>query len=197
MDPDVDIIEKWDRVVGAIDNATRDAFPASPPFDPSNPSTFQTYWHNVFSHVQDAVASDTSIPEFLTEPPVRRFTVSFFDGKHGLGCPCCLPEVDYGIDLQNDGGVTKNDLMRAFIEHVYGEETPQIYAQEDGEPIDCGGVLVYTADWMSSGRNDDGGKIAYGSMFEPEDQIACIFMYCCAPERYAENKKDGEPEARL
>ena len=197
MDQDVDIIEKWHKVVEVILETTRDTFPASPPFDSSNPSTFQTYWRNVFTHLQDSVASDSSIPEFLTEPPTKRFTVTFFDTQHGLGCPCCLPEVDYSIDLQNADGVTKNDLIKAFVEYMYGEETPSIYAEDDGELAHRGGMLVYEEDWMSSGNNEDGETIAYCSVLRPESQFASIFMYCCSPEQYGEKTKNEELEAKL
>lgn len=202
------VIEKWKPMVDAIAEATKKAFPASPPFDPSSPSTFQTYWRGVFADLRDSALEDNEIPHYLTEPPLPTFTVTLFDRMHALRCPCCQSYSEPAIELRNEDGVTKGDLMNAVIDTLYGDVLPKVFieqepfrggddeiddsevASEDDTP-DAGrfrndsGVLIYTYSWMSSGGNDAGETIMYGD--EPD-----VILYCCRPEEFDEMSKEEE-----
>lgn len=209
---DEPVIEKWHGVTNAIRNTTKSAFAASPPFDPSSPSTFQTYWRTVFNRLRQDIAANPDIPRHLTSPPVTKFTVSVFDNIHGLCCPCGHPDVEPNITLKNKDGVTKEELMDGFVNYMYGEALPGVYIEpapplpKDYEPTsedsegydDCadeveGPALVYSAAWMSSVFREDGERVAYAS--EPN-----IVLYCCRPEEFAEKREDkdgdGEVEAK-
>ncbi|KPM42465.1 hypothetical protein AK830_g4105 [Neonectria ditissima] len=182
------MIEKWQGVVSAIDAATREAFPSSPPFD-SSPVAFNSYWHGVFTSLHDSVMSDPKIPTFLTDPSVKKFTVTLFDERDALGCPCCLPDVDPNISLQNDTGVTKGDFIRGFNAYMYGESSPKIH-EADGTKAaqDVAGALVYATDWMSVGLDEESGGKGVYDQEEPN-----IVMYCCRPELF---KEKAETEDR-
>ncbi|KAL2108162.1 hypothetical protein VUR80DRAFT_4154 [Thermomyces stellatus] len=202
---DETIIEKWQGVVEAIRATTAEAFAASPPFDASSPSTFQTYWRTVFRRLRQDVSANPDIPRHLTAPPVTRFTVTLFDQIHSLRCPCGHPDVDPNIVLENEDGVTKEDLMDAFIDCMYGNAFPRVYIEPDPlRPDDCdeaaaeddvraldgafkddGPALVYSVEWLSSRIREDGVHEAYSS--EPN-----IVFYCCRPDEYVEKAEDGD-----
>lgn len=197
------IMERWHGVVDAIVTTTRDAFPASPRFDTSSSSAFQTYWRTVFSRLRQDVAANPDISQHLTSPPVRKFSIHLFDKIHGLCCPCGHPDVEPKITLQNKDGVTKEELMDGFINYMYGEKLPAVYIEPDplrsGDEEDHGFVpydfdhadevegpaLVYRSDWMSSAFKSDEEKEAYSS--EPN-----IVFYCCPPEEFAGKVKDDD-----
>ncbi|KAM0417364.1 hypothetical protein ACHAPT_012598 [Fusarium lateritium] len=217
------IIEKWQPIVDALDAATKDAFPASPAFDPSSPSTFQTYWRGVFTRLRDSVVSDAEISHHLTKPPVSRFTVTLFDNMHVLGCPCCQSYSEPAVVLENEDGVTKEELLNGIIDKVYGEVLPKVFIEEDPmletdqteveeededeeedeEEVERpdsetfsndSGVLMYTYSWMSCGNNAEGERVAYSD--EPD-----IVLYCCRPDEYEkrttrrEDAEDAEGKA--
>ncbi|UPK91838.1 hypothetical protein LCI18_002773 [Fusarium solani-melongenae] len=199
------IFEKWQPLMDAITAATWEAFPASPPFDASSPSTFQIYWRDVFTRLRDSVLNDQEIPHYLTEPPVS---------THVLGCPCCQSDSEPAIKLKNENGVTKEDLINAFIDTMYGEALPKVFIEEnpilddddpdvenydgseddddpdvesyDGSEDDDyskndSGVLVYTCSWMTAG-NKEGGQVMYGD--KPD-----IVLYCIPPDRFEKKAK--------
>ncbi|KAF7556891.1 hypothetical protein G7046_g6187 [Stylonectria norvegica] len=217
-------LEKWFDVVQSLRTTTSDAFAASPAFDASSPSSFQTYWRHVFIRLRNVVSADDKIPHFLTEPPVEKFTITLFDTLDALGCPCCHPSVEPNIVLENKGGVTKVDLLQGVIDTLYGEALPRVYMEpcppaeeregyegemesesddeddddfgdeEDAEYQDKAGVVVYMSSWMSSGGGTDGETRCYGD--EPN-----IFLYCCSPNVYVkkmerEEKKEEQALAR-
>ncbi|ROW08961.1 hypothetical protein VMCG_02960 [Cytospora schulzeri] len=121
------VIETWPPVIDAVCKATRDAHPSSPPFDPAQPTPFQTYWHGVFARLHTSVLSDPSIPEALTSPPSPRFVITLFGRPNTMGCPCCLPRVRPNIVLENPAGVTKGELVRALMGYLYGPGLPRVY----------------------------------------------------------------------
>jgi hypothetical protein len=193
-----DLIEKWAPTIDAICDTTRKSFPDSPQ-GPSATDNFRQYWHGVFTQLLEAVAQDESIPYHLTSPPVNKFIVKLFDKQHPGGCPCCLPDVDPSITLENEQGVSKTDLVRGVRDYLYGEAAPRIYGDEDD---DDGGMLametalVYNASWMSGGRTEAGERVSY---YEDEPEV---FMYCCrasefkVPAREEEEDTKAEKEGR-
>lgn len=203
------IIEKWEDVVNAITKTTEEAFAASPPFDATNPSAFQTYWRGVFTRLRESISADSNTPRYLTEPPVDQFRITLFDAEHALNCPCCHPDVEPNIVLENDDGVTKEDLLDGFIDYMYSDTLPRVYiepcsvfhkgvvTESDGfrmvpggggcEYSEEAGAVVYTFSWMSGGTNDDGEKEAYPS--DPK-----IVMYCCRKDEYEDRVRDRKDE---
>ncbi|CAH0046806.1 unnamed protein product [Clonostachys solani] len=207
MEEDIPTAEKWKQLVTAIENTTKEAINASPPFDVSSPAVFQTYWRDVFSRLRSSVVADNTIPEFLTDPPVKKFSITFMDVLHGLACACCHPEeAQANVTLENATGVTKADLMDGVIEQLYGEKLPRVYTEpeylfdvRDREPSDTdsddegyslddvsftddSGVVVYETAWISSPGQRDGNNLTYSE--EPQ-----IYFYCCKPEKYHEFKR--------
>lgn len=187
-------LETWDEVLTAIQKATHDAFHASPSFDVSSPSTFQTYWRDIFTQLQSIVESDPGIPEYLTSPPVKHFVLTLFDEPHGSGCPCGLPYVVPSILLENESGVTKNDLLREFTDYMYGEELPEIFTTSDDldTSTDDSGVLMFTMEWISSVSKVDGKKVAHMDEFDDEIKAPNVFIFCCGLEAYARKMKTKE-----
>lgn len=206
---DESVIEKWYEVTDAIRKTTGDAFATSPAFDATNPSAFQTYWRGVFTHLRESVSADSSIPRYLTEPPVDQFTITLFNAEHALNCPCCHPDVDPNIVLENDDGVTKEDLIDGFIDYMYGDALPRVYIEpysvlhkdivtesggsrmvpggEGGEYSEGAGAVVYSCSWMSGGTDEDGETEAYSS--DPQ-----IVMYCCRQDEYEDRVRGKEEE---
>ncbi|KAK4449842.1 hypothetical protein QBC34DRAFT_404049 [Podospora aff. communis PSN243] len=170
-------IEKFSPAISAIITATRNAFSSSPSL-PANPTpeqftTFQSYWHSVFTSLLDAITTDPTIPEFLTEPPVKQFAINLFtqDPNCELTCPCCLPIVEPSILVENTQGVTKGDLVVAMRDYLYGEEAPGVYEDESWEPMK--GALVYGRDWMSQGRDANGDvRVHYAKC--PKVWVYCV-----------------------
>lgn len=208
------IFEKWRPMIDAIADATKEAFPASPPFDPSSPLTFQTYWRGVFTSLKDSILKNKEISQYLTEPPVSTCSVTLFDDMDVMGCPCCQSPSEPAIQLKNENGVTKEDFMNAIIDTMYGEELPKVFVEaspmyqsddetddadddvesdngsEDDEPEAAvfendSGVLVYTYGWMSAGGDYEWGTVMYGN--EPD-----IILYCCPPGEFEKLKKRVE-----
>ncbi|KAK4152087.1 hypothetical protein C8A00DRAFT_35213 [Chaetomidium leptoderma] len=210
-DDDTTLIEKWAPTIDAISSATRKAFPSSPQGTPgvSPPSRaeFRQYWHGIFTQLLEAVAADPTIPHHLTSPRVTTFVVNLFDKPHGLCCPCSLPDVSPTIALANEQGVDKTDLVRGVRDYLYGETTAPVINTDDDE-YDYEGpaagqqqqpekaaettelvmetALVYSADWMSCGNNDEGERVSYYSE-EPN-----VYMYCCGCDEYL--AKAGEDD---
>lgn len=189
-DPDSEIpaVETWHEAVDTILEATRAAFPQSPAFDAASPGVFQSYWRGVFARLHERVASDDSIPEHLTSPPSRAFWVNLFAQAPTAepACPCCLPDVEPSVKLENAEGVTKGDLIAGLGGVLYGAgRPPRVYAEDpdgglvpEAEEEKRPGVLVHGADWMSEGGggDDEGRKYVYtgGWIGRP----AMIWMYC-------------------
>lgn len=205
-EPETAAVETWHEVVDAIVEATRSAFPNSPPFDAASPGPFQAYWRGVFARLHETVtADDSTIPEQLTSPPCRHFWVNVFswDPAAEPACPCCLPSVEPSVSLENEAGVTKGDLVAGVGRFLYGDERPPRVYVEDAGAEDGGvapdvegarrqGVLVHGADWMSEGdRDEDGRRYVYtgGWIGRP----AMIWMYCSTSGEF-EAKAAMEPE---
>lgn len=199
-------VETWHEAVDAILDATRSAFPNSPTFDAASSGTFQAYWRGVFARLQDKVESDSTIPEHLTSPPCRTFWVKVFARSPAAepACPCCLPDVEPSVRLENEAGVTKGDLVEGMGRFLYwGGRPPRVYVEVDGaddgvapavDEAQRPGVLVHGADWMSEGGDcddDDGRRYVYtgGWIGRP----AMIWMYCSTSGEF-EAKAATEPE---
>lgn len=220
-DPDSDsdsetpMVETWHEAVDAVLEATRAAFPTSPPFDAASPGAFQSYWRGVFARLHKRVTADESIPAQLTSPPSRAFWVNLFAQAPGdePSCPCCLPWVEPSVRLENDAGVTKGDLVAGLGGILYGgSRPPRVYVEDperhdsivpEEEEAQRPGVLVHGADWMSEGRSDeheDGKRYVYtgGWIGRP----AMIWMYCSQWGQFEarmatapENEAGGEDES--
>ncbi|RMJ05044.1 hypothetical protein CDV36_014295 [Fusarium kuroshium] len=215
-DPE-DILEKWQPLVDAIAAATKEAFPASPAFDPSSPSTFQTYWRGVFTNLRDSVVKDEKISHYITKPPVNTCNITLFDNRDVMGCPCCQSPSEPAIELKNENGVTKEDFMNAVMDILYGETLPKVFVEaypmhdeednetddndvesEDGSEDDApeamgfenySGVLMYTYGWMSGCDNDEGERVMYGD--EPD-----VILYCCRPDEFEKKAKSVEKKMK-
>lgn len=214
------LVETWNEAVDAVLEATRAAFPHSPPFDTASPGRFQTYWRGVFARLQERIASDDSIPEHLTSPPSKTFWVNLFAQAPTAdpACPCCLPGVEPSVRLENDAGVTKGDLVAGLGGLLYGGgRPPRVYVEDterhdsvvpEAEGAQRPGVLVHGADWMSEGGGGDeeGRRYVYtgGWVGRP----AMIWMYCsqwgefgaraaAGPEKGAEGDDESGVTAKL
>ncbi|VUC38173.1 unnamed protein product [Clonostachys rosea] len=129
---DDDIIEKWADITKIIQQETKKAYPSSPAFDSNSPGPFQTYWRGIFSKIELMVLEDASIPQYLTQPPMKQFTVRFFDEPDAMCCPCTLPTTEKSIHLRNEGGVTKEDLIKAVARELCGDKPPTVFSAENG-----------------------------------------------------------------
>lgn len=190
LDSEPPVVETWHEAVDAVLDATRAAFPSSPPFDAASPGGFQSYWRGVFARLHERVTSDERIPEQLTSPPSTTFWVNMFaQGPEAKpACPCCLPWVEPSVRLENDAGVTKGDLVAGLGGFLYGGGRPPRVYVEDPERHDSllpevdeaqrPGVLVHGVDWMSEGRDegDDGKRYVYTGGWTGRPAI--IWMYC-------------------
>lgn len=202
-------VEKWNAAIQAIQEATRGAAPLSPSFDASQPSIFQEYWRNVFLRLRETVSADSAIPKYLTEPPVRKFTITLFDDMTGLACPCCHPEVEPNIVLENDSGVTKEDLVDGIANVLYGDRLPRVYIEpdplihdedeevkeidqnedddidRDGEYQDDDGVVIYDSAWLRAADEVNGQPTTY-------TEVPNIVLYCCGRHEYSQKKREME-----
>jgi hypothetical protein len=190
MDYD-ELIELWRPTVDAIHDATREAFPSSP--QGASRREFQQYWHGVFTRLLETVAADSTIPSQLSSPPVTKFTVNLFNHPHSMCCPCSLPDVSPTIELENEQGVSKMDLVRGTRDYLYGDTVPIINTLHDGNDFksdECAveTPLVFAADWMSGGYNDEGERVSYYSS-SPH-----VFIYCCCADEFRETAQLEEPE---
>ncbi|RSM01094.1 hypothetical protein CEP52_008718 [Fusarium oligoseptatum] len=187
-DPE-DILEKWQPLVDAIAAATKEAFPASPAFDPSSPSTFQTYWRGVFTNLRDSVVKDEKISHYITKPPVNTCKITLFDNRDVMG----LMDILYG-----------ETLPKVFVEAypMHDEEDNETddndVESEDGSEDDApeamgfendSGVLMYTYGWMSGCDNDEGERVMYGD--EPD-----VILYCCRPDEFEKKAKSVEKKMK-
>jgi hypothetical protein len=196
-DTDDGLIENWHEVVKEVLEETRQAFSSSPQFDVASPVPFQAYWHGIFTRLRDRVVSDARIPENLTSPPISKFNITLVASAPPGGCPCCLPSVEPNIMLENKQGVSKADFINGLTQYLYNEcgTLPIIY-RGGGDPSDKSavemmpktGVLVYGADWMSSGDGPEGVRYAYTAGLD--DTEVKIWIYCCPQGEFL--AKDGE-----
>jgi hypothetical protein len=203
-DSEVLMVEKWGIIVDAIIKSTRKAFSSSPAFDSASPAEFQSYWHGVFLGIRDSIASDPTMPEMLTSPSAKKFKILLFDAKHGLGCPCCLPNVDANIALENEEGVTKLDFIEGLAKYLYGSPTalPTVYGRVMGNNADSeadhsasssAGTLIYAADWMSMGRQHGSDeKLAYVHYEDTMKPVLKIWLYCCEAGNFEDLIKEKE-----
>ncbi|KAK4238046.1 hypothetical protein C8A03DRAFT_15449 [Achaetomium macrosporum] len=198
------LLEKWDPTIEAIRTATRAAFPSSPQGPPGTTrEEFRSYWHGIFTQLLSTVGADASIPYYLTSPPVKKFEIKVFDKTHALGCPCCLPEVDADIVLENEDGVSKLDLVQGVRDHLYGEYgvVPLVNTEEDEEGVmEMETALVYSANWMSapSWEGEEGERVCYYR------EVPEVFLYCCSAGGFKEmmekevggEKEDEKPKGK-
>ncbi|KAH6886325.1 hypothetical protein B0T10DRAFT_490987 [Thelonectria olida] len=192
-DDEQDTFEEWGSLVDLIKDKTRDAFEASPQGADFSVEAFQGYWRDVFQQLAVSVKSSPNIPTFLTSPPVKKFTVTFFEEGHVGGCPCCLPDAKPGIVIANENGVTKDDLMEAFVDYMYGDGLPTIHSERGVGKKAC--ALMHDVDWMSESTDKESGRrVMYGSWMELDDRVPKVFMYCCGPEKYAKKRAEEEEE---
>jgi hypothetical protein len=194
---DVQLIEDWSEVVSAVTDATKEAVRRSPPFNPRKPSLFQSYWSEVFNDLSARVATNSSIPEFLTSPPTKIFRINLFDNPSPMCCPCSLPDVETNIIVRNPNGVNKTDFVQALAEYMYGEDLPKIYRESsdrfEGESEHMA-ALVYESDWMSGGRDRTAGeervrKFVYDH-YEDEVRTPKIWLYCCRSKDFHKLRAD-------
>ena len=174
-------LEKWRPTISAIMDATRNAAASSPGVEQID--GFREYWRGVFTRLADEVDADSEIPRFLTEWPVKKFTVFLFEEQHPGMCPCCLPYVDESILLENPEGVTKRDLVTGLMEYLYGETGPPMVYDRAGDPTEMVGPVVYDRNWMTKGKNEGGEPHAYSGR-NPK-----IWLYCCPLREFAERKE--------
>ena len=132
------LIETWGEIVQKVTTTTETATLTTPIFDlctPSGQAAFQSHWRGVFSTLEESIASDDSIPQHLTSPPVKNFDINLFTEDHHLHCPCCLPGVPPNIALENETGVTKQDFIRGLAGYLYGSDDkfPVIYSEDELE----------------------------------------------------------------
>jgi len=208
---DENLVEKWKPITTAIVDAVKRAASQSPQLSPtSSPQerlTFQKYWYHILDQVLDSVASDRSIPEFVTKPPVKKFAIKLFD-KAALEnsecsyCPCILPDVEPTILLSDDVGVRNLDLAKGLRDYLYRDDSkPVIYtlvgrSQQEVEDARICGPVLHDANWMSSGTDKaTGDRMAY-----PWHDQPTMFMYCRPvsekdPEDAVENAGDTEQSA--
>jgi hypothetical protein len=201
LESDEEIVhEKWKPAIQAITAETASALNASPPFNASSPAEFQAYWRKIFGKMRDRVIGDATIPHYLTSPPVKSFRITLYSRQHQLGCPCCHPDVDPSIVLENETGVTKADLISGINNTLYGDTLPRVYLEpeplywtsaadeakrpciHDGDFRDDSGVVVFSYNWMTAGNVGNGAARMYGDK-------ASIILYCCPPDQYALNKE--------
>lgn len=203
------VVETWHEAVDAVLETTRAAFPSSPVYDAASPGDFQSYWRGVFARLQQKVTSDAYISEHLTSPPCTKFWVNVFAqgaGDEGYSCPCCLPDVEPSVRLENPAGVTKGDLVAGLGAFLYGDDEPPrvhvedaegegVVPEEEEEGGKRTGVLLHKADWMSEGGGGDDGKTYVytgGWIGRP----AMIWMYCCQPGEFAGKAKEAVEKLR-
>ncbi|KAK3368625.1 hypothetical protein B0H63DRAFT_488830 [Podospora didyma] len=170
--------ELFRAVVDAICDGTREAFPSSPaPVTPSPPAEvdpqFQEYWHGVFTRVLESAASpDSAMPRYLTAPaPAKKFSIKLFDNKHPGQCPCCLPDGEPSITIEDEGGARSEDLIRTLRDYMYcPDAAPWVHVMDerDDVTVPLSNALVYSVDWMSNWSDEN-----------PE-----IYMYCCPWDQY-------------
>lgn len=194
-DDEVTYYEDWTQLVTAIGKTTQDCFDESPALDSSTPEEQLAYWRRAFEQLRESVAVDAAIPQFVTEPPVKRFSVTLFDFAHGLCCPCGHVFDEPNIQVKNPSGVTKLDLLDAFTNHLYGGEEPvDVFVEEgprceeadkgEGAFLDGDVFLVYSSGWMSGLR-----EVLDGKRKEVYGRVPNVFLYCCVPEKYRRLKK--------
>ncbi|KAF4459249.1 hypothetical protein FALBO_13996 [Fusarium albosuccineum] len=183
-----DTYETWYQVIDAIKRTTDEAFGASPKSSSTTPAEFRAYWLDAFERLRESVKTDQSIPEYLTEPPYGKFTISLFDQPDPGCCPCGLPDVEPNIFLENENGVTKNDLMDGFIDCLFGKAHPEVFRADGGGSWEVDMPLIYEVDWMSQGKDATGRRIAFFSRYSMRPQPE-IFMYCCDPDEFLENRQ--------
>ncbi|SPO01707.1 uncharacterized protein DNG_04380 [Cephalotrichum gorgonifer] len=214
------IVEKWHEVVKAIQETTKEYSAASPSFDPSSPSDFQTYWRTVFSLLRQSVSADPGIPRHLTAPPVSKFTITLFDAIHGLNCPCCHPDVEPNIVLDNSDGVTKEDLMDGFVNYMYSAVLPRVYIEPMPLPDDEDGETEATVENQGEDTEapaddeddavefrDNAGTLVYsaswmsgcgvkGDETEAYSSEPNIVFYCCLQAEYPKKREIEEARER-
>ncbi|CAH0056926.1 unnamed protein product [Clonostachys solani] len=86
----------------------------------------------IFSKIEQMVLEDASIPHYLTEPPLKQFTVRFFDEPDSMCCPCTLPDTEKSIHMRSESGVTKEDLIKAVTRELCGDKPPTVFSAENG-----------------------------------------------------------------
>lgn len=137
-DDEDSLIETWGEIVQKVTTTTETAILTTPIFDLSThngQAAFQSHWRGVFSTLEESIASDDSIPQYLTSPPVKNFDINLFTEDHHLHCPCCLPGVPPNIALENETGVTKQDFIKGLAGYLYGSDDkfPVIYSEDELE----------------------------------------------------------------
>ncbi|KAH7142860.1 hypothetical protein B0J13DRAFT_636608 [Dactylonectria estremocensis] len=192
---EIDTVEKWHEVVSAIEPTTRERFSAGPSADDTSVSDFQHHWRDVFPQLSLSISNDPTVSHFLTSPPTKKVSIFLFDVTK-MGCLCCLPETNLSITLQNEDGVTKDDVLKGFIDYMYGESLPLINNQDGSEVSEGTRALVYGSSWMSQRKNEDGVKVALVPMVAPADRIPDIWFYCSDPRGYPD-KVEKQRKSRI
>lgn len=213
---------QWEKITDAITETTKSAATASPVFDVTQPLVFQRYWRGVFVNLEKSISEDSSIPEYLTEPPATKLTVRFFDDIHGLACACCHPDVDPSVILEKSDGVTKRDLVKGICDVLYGDSLPKVYIEpepfhredsdEDGESADTDSSSSESTEDDESAEGVDfqdnrgvvvvdsswlnsaksEGDVRYAYSDEPE-----IFLYCCGFDEFETKTAQWEESRRM
>ncbi|KAJ9144313.1 hypothetical protein NKR19_g6525 [Coniochaeta hoffmannii] len=169
---------QWQPVITAIKSAVRDAFDSSPSYNPSSPAALNSYWHGIFTRLAEAVASDPSIAEYLTSPPLTRFNITLYDESGAGRCPCCLSDRDPEITLEDEDGVGKGAMVLGLRDELYGKG-------KGGER------LVFDADWMCSPeRGPEGERYTHQLCYGEDADVVNIWVFWCTRERFAERVEE-------
>lgn len=178
------LVQTWEESVEAIKKGIRHAFPNSPAFDAADPSSFQSYWRQVFTELRSSMESDSTIPNHLTSPSTAIFEIRLQKSEHSGECPCCLPQKEPEIVLRNDNGVTKGDLVIGLVDYLYNEQSTDVASDTNSKGAKRfarQGKVILDFNWMSAPEEIDGRNIAF---VNEELRIPEIFVYCGKPQAY-------------
>ena len=177
-DEEKEYVINWQHLVSEIQLVAKEAYEAHAKLVNPSPEKTQECLRDVYSRRHSILLNDTSIPTYATSPPIHNFHILLFNSKERPGCPCCLPDVSASIEVCNDSGVTKDDILRELISYLYDTSPPQIY-NTDGFSVAQGGTTVHNSDWMITGTDDNGGDFAYVNDWSYNHEVVKLFLYCC------------------
>lgn len=58
---------------------------------------------------------------FITYPPLKTLEIEILDGAADIVCPCCEDYRDADIVIRSEEGITRDDLLKALRDRLYGE----------------------------------------------------------------------------
>ena len=92
------------------------------PPHPCTFSAFKAFWREKYAEMRSELAARNESSIFLTSPPLKALEIEIQNVEKQHECPCCFDYADADIIIREEGGITRDHLLKAISDRLYGKD---------------------------------------------------------------------------